>query len=615
MNGRNNSDRQDQRRQESVRQARSFRSYLFALLRVLRWKFALAVGAMVCSSLTEGLGLLLLVPLLQLVGLDVSQGVLNRIAQILSSAFSEAGIRPTLITVLAAYVLIISAHGLLQRWQTGLTLGLQYAFVASLRRRLYEAITRSNWVFFCRSRSSDFAHVLTTEVERVGAATYCLLQLLATGLVGLVYLLFAFKLSATMVGLVVACGGVLGWLLHGKIQMARETGEGLSRAMSSLYAAMTEHLGGMKTARSYGAESRHIGLFTKLADDVRQTCVGAVQNQTEVKYWFDVGSVAILSVILYVSLEILKIPTAGALLLVFLFARIMPRFAQIQQTYQGLVNHLPAFARVQEMQTRCEAAAEPAPQTTETIELRQAIRLEHVSFAYEKTPVIHGLDLTVRAGECVAIVGPSGAGKSTVADLMIGLIRPTEGRILVDGVPLGPERIKAWRDQIGYVPQDSFLFHDTVRANLLWARPEASDEDLRKALRLAGADDFVSQLPAAMETTLGDRGVRLSGGERQRLALARALLRKPALLILDEATSHLDFENEKRILSAIEQLHGHMTILFITHRLSAIRGADVIYVLEQGHLVESGGWDDLWAAETGCLRALYNAQDTEMVSG
>jgi ATP-binding cassette subfamily C protein len=152
------------------------------------------------------------------------------------------------------------------------------------------------------------------------------------------------------------------------------------------------------------------------------------------------------------------------------------------------------------------------------------------------------------------------------------------------------------------------LFNDTIRANLLWACPGANEEEIDRALRLAAAEDFVRNLPEGMETILGDRGVRLSGGERQRLALARALLREPSLLILDEATSALDSENERRIQKAIEGLHGRMTILIITHRLSAIRGADIIHVLERGRLIESGSWEALMGNGNGRLSALAGAQ-------
>ena len=209
------------------------------------------------------------------------------------------------------------------------------------------------------------------------------------------------------------------------------------------------------------------------------------------------------------------------------------------------------------------------------------MRLESVSFGYEDVaePALGSVTLRIPAGRTTAIVGPSGSGKSTLADLLLGLIVPAEGRVLVDETPLTPELLPAWRDQIGYVPQDSFHFHDTVRANLLWARPEASEAELQEALEVAAAG-FVTRLPQGLDTVLGDRGVRLSGGERQRIALARALLRRPAMLILDEATSSLDSENERRVQDAIERLHGRLTILVITHRLTTVRLADSIHVLD-----------------------------------
>lgn len=169
----------------------------------------------------------------------------------------------------------------------------------------------------------------------------------------------------------------------------------------------------------------------------------------------------------------------------------------------------------------------------------------------------------------------------------MGLIVPDKGRVLVDGVQLVPTNLKSWRDQVGYFNQDTFLFHDTVRANLLFARPDATEEEIWQALKLAAADEFVSRLPEGIDTIVGDRGMQLSGGERQRLALARALIRKPSLLILDEATSSLDLENERRILKTLEGLRGRVTILIISHRLSAVQGADTIYELQNGKVVEA----------------------------
>ena len=590
---------------------RTIRTYLITLVRVLSWKVALALVLMICLSFTEGIGLLLLVPLMQLVGLDVQQGNVGRLVGLVSSVFAAIGLRPTLIAVLGFYVLIITTRALFLRWQSTLNLALEHDLVAFLRQWLYRAIAHAHWPFFSKIRSSDFIHVLTTEVERVGEATAHLLGLLAILIVTLTYVVFALSLSAVMTGLVVVCGGGLTLLLRRKTRVAHSAGEKLSHAMNSLYAAVSEHLGGMKTAKNYGAEDRHVDIFVRLTERVRDTHIRMIHNYAEVSFWFEIGSVLFLSLIVYLSFEVLAIPTSEGLLLLFLFARMMPRFSDAQQIYLNFVNLLPAFATVMEMQARCEAAAEPKAERVEEVTLRHGIQFEQVFFSYQgngRAPVIWNLDLIIKAGQTTAIVGPSGAGKSTIADLVMRLLVPDQGRVLVDGMPLGPERIRAWRDQIGYVSQDTFLFHDTIRANLLWACPNANDQEINQVLRLAAAEEFVSGFSRGLDTNLGDRGVLVSGGERQRLALARALLRRPSLLILDEATSSLDSENELRIQRAIEELRGRMTILVISHRLSTIRGADVVHVLEQGRLVESGTWNELAAEENGRFRALCKAQ-------
>lgn len=585
--------------------------YVATLVRMLRWKVALAFGVSTCLALTEGVGLLMLVPLLELAGLDVRHGPTGWITKGLTAVFATVGARPTLISVLSVYVLVIGVHGLLARWQTTLTFALEHEFVASLRTRLYRAIAGARWPFFARSRSADFAHALTAEMERVGEGTHCLLLSVVATLVTLVYVGFALTLSVPMTALACASGVGLMLALRRRTRLAQAAGEAISRATNSLYAAMAEHLGGMKVAKSHGAEERHSAHFAELARRVRRVHVRAVENEAATRHWGEIGSVLLLSASLYVAVGILALPTAEILLLLFLFARLMPKISNVQQGYQSLMALLPAFASVMELRARCEAAAEPRPARRGSIELRHAIGFDRVSFGYAGRPVIRELDLLVRAGRTTAVVGPSGSGKSTVADLVTGLVTPDRGRVLVDGVPLGPERMAAWREGIGYVTQDTFLFNDTVRANLLWADSEATEGAIRQALRRAGAEEFVGRLPRGLDTLVGDRGVLLSGGERQRLALARALLRRPSLLILDEATSALDSESEQRILEAIEGLRGGMTILVMSHRLSAVRWADLICVLEDGRLVESGTWGSLMGDGHGRFRSLFDAQRVE----
>jgi ATP-binding cassette subfamily C protein len=188
----------------------------------------------------------------------------------------------------------------------------------------------------------------------------------------------------------------------------------------------------------------------------------------------------------------------------------------------------------------------------------------------KETYAFQNATFDIPSQKITAVVGPSGAWKSSLADLLLGLLKPETGKITVDGVEITRENLHAWRHSVGYVPQETFLFNDTVRGNLLWAMPSAKEEDLWEALRMAAAEDFVGKLPQGLDTVLSDRGIMLSGGERQRITLARTLLRKPRLLLLDEATSALDSENERWIHQAIESLYDNLTIVIIAHRQSTI---------------------------------------------
>jgi len=564
------------------------------------------------ASALEGIGLLVLAPLLQLVGVDAQQGPLSRVVSAFAAAFRVAGLRATLGNVLLLYVVIALLQSLLQRRQAVLSAVVQHHVVTALRTRLYRAVAGMRWIDFARTRSSDYTQMLTEEVDRVGTATSYLIDLLVTGITAVVYLALACRVSPSMTALVLTSGAALALLMRGRIGEAHAGGSDLSASWSRLYAAISEHLGSLKIAKSSGAVPRHAEMFAKASAEVGEISVANVRSYSQLRQRLSVGSAIMLAVVVYVSYVVLAISTAQLLLLLFLFARLTPRLVGLYERAHALAATLPAFTAVAEIERRAVAAAEPAAATQYPIELTDRIELQDVSFDYgadaTRPSAVRSLTLTLAAGATTAIVGPSGSGKTTLADLIMGLLVPSDGAILVDGIPLGPERLDAWREQIGYVAQEPFLLHDTVRANLLWARPEATEDDLWHALASASADVFVSALPDGLDTVVGDRGVLVSGGERQRLSLARALLRRPTLLILDEATSSLDSENEARIQRAIDQLHRQVTIVIITHRLSTIRNADVIHVVDGGRLMESGSWNELVALRSGRFRALCRAQ-------
>ena len=213
------------------------------------------------------------------------------------------------------------------------------------------------------------------------------------------------------------------------------------------------------------------------------------------------------------------------------------------------------------------------------------LRFDGVGFGYDTAgDVLRGIDLALPAGSLTVLSGASGAGKSTLLDLVGGLIVPAAGRILIDGAPLTADLAPAWRRSVGYMAQEAFLFHDSIRANLAWADPAASDERMRDVLQLAGLAELLRDLPQGLDTVVGDRGTSLSGGERQRLALARTLLRAPRLILLDEPASALDVRNEDRLLETIAGLRGRTTIVLVTHRPAAIAGADRYLTLVEGKL-------------------------------
>ena len=589
----------------------TLRAYLAMLVQVSRWHLVGVVLVTVLFSLTEGIGFALLLPTLQVAGFNLTgQGEAGRFAGMVSNAFVAMGLHPSLILLLGVYVILVGSRTVLGQVMAVSTYSVQEEVEHHLRRRLYHSIADANWLFVCRSRASDFTHALTHETYRIGNGTNVVLIFMGEVVLGILYMTIAFAFSAEMTALVLVAGALLTFVFRGRTHEIEAQGEEVSSTNKSLYAATIEHLQSLKAAKTYGAEERNFSIYSNLSADVVRANVDGARQQAIAATWFELGAVLILAAVVFVSIRVLAVPAASILMLLLVFARVMPRVMSGQHHYRAFVNSLPSFANLLGIEARCAAAAEPTAHPHDRLSLTRELAADCISFTYAegRVPAVKDLSLVIPAGKVVALVGPSGAGKSTIADILMGLVLPDSGTLKLDGRPLGPEGVRGWRDQIGYVAPDTFLFHDTIRANLKWARPDASEDEMRAALRQASAFDFVAGLKDGLDTVVGDRGMMVSQGERQRLALARAFLRRPSMLILDEATNSLDSENEGRVLDAIESRRGELTVVLIAHRLSTIRWADLIYVIEGGKVVESGDWSSLSALRDGRFRALWEAQ-------
>jgi ATP-binding cassette subfamily C protein len=293
----------------------------------------------------------------------------------------------------------------------------------------------------------------------------------------------------------------------------------------------------------------------------------------------------------FLSLVVLKMPLAAVLVMLFLLARVVSYLSKSQRAYQQIVVRESAYWSLIDGIAAADAAVEPKG-GERTVQLSKRIDFDGVRFRHgDGRLTLDGGSFSVAAQELTVVIGPSGAGKTTLLDLVVGLLEPEAGRILIDGVPLGELDLRQWRRQIGYVPQESVLVNDSIAYNLALGETDLGEAELREALRAADALDFVDALPEGLQTHVGEGGSRLSGGQRQRLAIARALVHKPRLLVLDEATSSLDVEAQAAVIETVRRLKGSLTILAVAHQERMIDAADHVLRLADGQVrtVRSGG--------------------------
>jgi len=547
--------------------------------------FALAALLLLTAGVTEAFGLLMIVPLLQAAGLIDAGGEGVAVVEAVTRFMTSLGLPLSLPGVLAAF-LVLAAIRSATAWGRGVvTTRLRMKFTDRVRCDLYAAVADASWGHLLGRRRSDIQHMLTDSVGRVGHAAFLLLQLA----VGTTLTLFQFAIAVMVSPATAAVAAALGLALASvggpMVRRSHRIGHDLTEKGRVLRGHTTDFLDGLKPAKIHGAEHAHVERFRQQTAEVRERQVAFATLSGGTSAALSFASAAALAGLVWYALAASGLALAELALLALVFARVTPAMLRLLQQVQALANALPAQAAAAGMRKELRAAAEPAGTGGAAPALTRGIEVRNVGFVYPgaPAPALRGVSCDIPAQGIFAVTGPSGAGKTTLADLLLGLLEPSEGAIHADGAPLRGAALRRWRRATAAVPQEPFLLHESVRSNLAWSRPGATEAEMREALELAAAD-FINDLEQGLDTVVGDRGGRLSGGERQRVALAAALLRQPALLVLDEPTGQLDRDNEARVIESLRRLRGRATVVVITHGDALLREADQVLTLDACHL-------------------------------
>lgn len=534
------------------------------------------VCCLVIAGVVESIGLVSLIPLLSLLFGDAG-ATDNRISASARALFAAAGLPLSLVTVLGFIVLAISMKALL-KFAAMTYVGYTVSHVtARLRTRLLKALMTAEWAFFVHRPVGTFSNAISSEAGRATAAFMAACNVLSSALQIAIYIAAALMISWQASLGAIAVGVTLMVAFRPTVTRSRSAGKKITEHTASLVARLTDILAGLKPVKAMGLEAHVASLVERETAGLEE----AQRRQVMYKWVLSAGGepiiVSIIATGLYFAVAVGNQAPAAVTVIALLFYRTLNSFNLLQGLLQLVASYEAGYWTVESMIAEAEAVRERIDGGMEP-SLERGIEFAGVGFRHGDQAVLEDASFEIPSHGLTAIVGPSGTGKTTTIDLLIGMHQPTAGEVRVGGVPLQHLDQRRWRSMLGYVPQETVLLHDSVLANVLLGQEAISEADAVEALKAAGAWEFVEGLPDGLHTMVGERGQRFSGGQRQRIAIARALARRPALLILDEATAALDPVSEHELCATVRELAKHMPIIAISHQRGMVDIADRVLV-------------------------------------
>lgn len=539
-------------------------------------------------ALTEGVGLLLLIPLMHIAGVSPEGG--GQLPGFLNLFLEKTGIELTISSALLLYCGVISLFTILRFLQSLFSVYISERVTKEKKDLLYKKVLHSKWQFISQRKSSDLIHIFGGRISVYGAMVQNLVSVVLALVLLLLYAVVASYISLPMTLLSIVSALVMAAFLIPINRKIHQVGKDSFEANRELHSIIKESVEGIKSTKSYGIEEGSEKAFSMATGSLKHSMLRFVKLTQSTQALYKIGSVFTIALIFYIAITWFHFDAVRLFLFLMIFSRVIPQVSSIHNLYQSFINTIPTYKEVSTLFSESGLNQEHETSDELPISFNNSLKLQNIRFSYssESSFALSFKELSINRGSNLLIIGQTGSGKSTLLDILMGLLEPTDGTLSVDGTPLVHSEWKKFRQLTAYVPQVPFLFHDSIRENLRIVSPDASDEELWSVLEMVEAKVMVQKMPQGLDTIIGDRGVSLSGGERQRIALARVLLIKPEILILDEATNALDNRVEAKVLKALREESGIETFITVTHRIEQLDQADEVIVIHDGTIVQKG---------------------------